>query len=157
MNMKKVTYLAVLMVALATVFVSCEKDNGDDPIVPAGLTVADLVGDWDFVSIKVDGVEYTDPCNSILADQYTNTFMYFHDVAANGSFVLGAGCADWEGDYELVVTKNVDGKYILSFNNDNYQFEVLNASTVKTNGELKLKFIQGGDTDPDDATYTLAK
>lgn len=156
--MKKLNYIAVLMVALVTVFTSCEKDNGDgDPIVPAGLTVADLVGDWNFVSINVDGTTYTDPCNSVLVDQYTNTYMDFRNVTSNGSFTLDMGCADWEGNYQMTITKNTDGKYILSYNNDNYQYEVLNATTVKTDDELKLKFINGGDTDPVGATFILMK
>jgi hypothetical protein len=161
MNMKKVIYLVVLMVALATVFVSCEKDNGDDPIVPetpALITVADLAGDWDFVSITVDGTTYTDPCNSIVVDMYdAGTFMYFHNVAPTGTFVLGGGCSGWEGGDELAIT-NTNGKYILSYANDNYQYEIMNAGTVKTDGELKLKLTYSAMNNyPIGAIYILAK
>jgi hypothetical protein len=49
--MKKLAFLLILTIAMVS-FTSCEKE---DP-APDGITVNDLVGDWNFQSLEIVGV-----------------------------------------------------------------------------------------------------
>jgi hypothetical protein len=147
MNMKKVAYLAVLMVALATVFVSCEKDNGDDLVVPEGIT---LVGNWNFVSIEVEGVKYDNPCGTAVDDEYDVLAMSLLSVTTT-DFNMVDDCGTWDKVYEYTISGDV-----VTFNN-NWTFKIMNASTF--NGDrlvLKLTYTNNNKL-PVGATYTLDK
>jgi hypothetical protein len=79
--MKKLTYLVVLMLSLVTVFTSCEKDYGDDPIVPDQITVQDLVGNWNFESLTFNGTIYDTPSElDVLDVTYSYIKLSFVDV-----------------------------------------------------------------------------
>ncbi len=49
--MKKVIYLISILFALTLLTTSCEKE---DPVIPEpdGITINDLLGDWNFVSLN---------------------------------------------------------------------------------------------------------
>ena len=73
------------MLSMVTMFTSCEKDGGDDPIVPT-ITEADLVGNWNFVSLSLNGSSFT----SVELDEMNKTMNYVKlsllDVKATSNY-----------------------------------------------------------------------
>ena len=66
--MKNLTYLFSILFAVTLLSTSCEKDNTVVP-EPEGITVQDLVGDWNFVSVEYNGTVYTE-CAPELSDLF---------------------------------------------------------------------------------------
>jgi len=56
--MKKTIYFLTMILALALMSTSCEKD---EPIIEDQITVEDLLGDWNFVSLEFNGNIYETP------------------------------------------------------------------------------------------------
>ncbi len=54
--MKRITYLAMILVAMTLMSFSCSKD--DDTIIPDTVNAQDLVGDWNFVSLTFNDYVY---------------------------------------------------------------------------------------------------
>jgi len=161
--MKKVTYLVVLMLSMVTMFTACEKDGGDDPVVPKTITAADLKGYWNFEKLVIDGTTYNWNADA---------------VALNADYNVGALDLEFgENDspntmryYDLFVPDpNVgyDDNFslandVITFGNGMLVFKIENASTFLTTDNksvLKLKLLS---TDffvdaPINGIYTLGK
>jgi hypothetical protein len=137
--MKKVTYLVVLMFALVIVSISCKKDDTNPtPEQPTGLTVSQILGDWNFVSLEIDGNTYT-ACSTELKNKYnfatlnlnfTTTKMTEFDFCSStpdlgydDSFVLKNNQINWS-----------DGKMVFLIDNaDTFNGTVLKLKWISTN------------------------
>lgn len=137
------------MVALVTVFTSCEKD--EDPIVPEGITVEDLVGNWYFVSLEFEGNVYGDDvCGSEFDEDHSLVTMNLIDVTTT-SFIETNNCNDGEINRSYTLSNDV-----ITLDNG-AKFQIMNATTFN-GSELKLKLIRWDIVGmPVNGVYTLAK
>ena len=128
------------MFTMVLISTNCDKD--DDPNVPEGITPADLVGDWEFVSLEFDTtIYYAGSCESSntkeLNEKYNLVTLSLHNVSTD-TITLFDDCVDAGGIFQPSFT------YILSDNvincEDTYKFKIVNADTF--NGDtLKLELI----------------
>ncbi len=133
--MKKSIYLFIAVLAIVSVFTSCEKDEPVTPEQPKGVTIDKLVGDWNFVSVEVDGNTYTN-CGEI--DYAFNSYL---NVKADGSFTRYNECSGQGVEFTMTV---VDNKIIVDEGNAGV-YEIVNAETFDGT-LLKLKNVYNGST-----------
>jgi len=156
--MKKFTLLFALLVSMVLLSSSCEKEEMVTP-TETGITAEQLKGQWNFVSLEIDGHKYTtEPaptsdelqvCSSGYDMAALNlNFTSITNVNPTNNCELG-----WSFNFEYTLSNNILDILV----RDN-KFEIINAATF--NGTvLKLKLIdQGTDTTlPLNGTYTLTK
>lgn len=150
--MKNLTYLVALMFALTTVFTSCEKeDGGDEPEVPAGITVADLAGDWYFVSLEFNG-NTTYDCDAELDAEYDLITLNIFDVTAS-TLTITQECNNRELDMNYSFANNTIST------EGGRKFQIMNVNEFLQNKDvLKLKLIASDQsTEPEGGIYTLEK
>ena len=78
--MKNISYL---LLASILFFSNCSNDNGVEEMLTepiTHITEADLVGNWDFVSLEFEGKTYTDCDNNDLLGKYNLLNLSFFDV-----------------------------------------------------------------------------
>ncbi len=152
--MKKMTYLTmVLFTAMTLMSFSCSKDE-DDPIVPEGITVADLTGDWNFASLDFNGDVYTD-CDPVLNASYNLITLSLIDVTVS-TLTIVQECPDANNnlnDMSFSFTNNVistDG---------GRKFKIVNIDEFLQNKNvLELELVGSNDqTAPIGGVYTLTR
>jgi len=149
MMMKKVNYLLIMLFAVALMSTSCCKD---DPIPdPVEITVDDLVGDWDFVSLEFDGATYTDCAEVLTGSGYEYVKLSLFNVSTT-ELTLYDGCVNDSSVWDYALTNNILD--IPAFN-----LEIQNVETFfDGNGEiLKLKLLTPASYHLEGGVYTLEK
>jgi hypothetical protein len=156
--MKKIIYLSILMFSLILTSTSCSKENSLVPDVKpeqTGFTAANLVGNWNFVSLEYQGrtisgydseFKKTVNCATIsFRDVTTTTLKIYTDC----SVLLKQG-ETWTSEplkYTLSKTE-------LNWNDGTFKFTILSATATT----LKLKLIAGMSSNiAKDGIYTLNK
>ena len=149
--MKKLTYLFVLMFSLVLISTSCEKDS----VVPdEGITLDELVGNWNFESLEFGGEVYT-TCDVDLNKIYNLVTFNMENVTTT-SITLKTYCVDddelpWQMTYSYTLEDNVldlEGSVV---------FDILNADEFDGSTlELKLVNSTVGNI-PITGVYTLTK
>ena len=76
--MKKVTYLSTILIVLILMSFGCDKDE-TNVSEPKEITVDDLLGDWNFYSLEIDG-KTTYDCDAALNQIYDGTTMSILNV-----------------------------------------------------------------------------
>lgn len=146
--MKKVIYLISIIFAVALLSTSCEKD----PIVPEPdeITVADLEGNWDFVSVFHDDILYTD-CNQGLLNQgYQYVKLSLLNVTKT-RLILFDECVDDESPWDYTLTNNV-------LDIEGFRLEIQNVETFFEDERiLKLKILNPASYHLSGGIYTLEK
>jgi hypothetical protein len=162
--MKKLIVLLGIITALFFIFTSCEKeeikDVTDDQITiddqtTAYVTVDDLLGKWNFVSLFYNDQTYTD-CDPILNvhnGQITLDLEFFtSNQGISGNITtVGENCEIWEMEiYDYYITDD----YNLEI--DTYIYEIIEPENFH-NDTLRLKLIDGASFTPVDGIYTLKR
>jgi hypothetical protein len=167
--MKKVTYLVVLMLSMVTMFTACEKDDGDDPIVPKTITVDDLKGYWNFEKLVIEGTTYNWDADAIALDAHYNggaldlRFGKFDEFSSSNTIRYYDKFASDNNGYAYSFDVNALTTNIINADNGELVFEIENASTfltTDTKSVLKLKLISSklyGNAAPINGIYTLTK
>lgn len=152
--MKKISLLlAVFLVLFA--FSACEEDKDDQVEPEKKITVEDLKGDWEFVSLEFEGETYTG-CDPELKREYYYAILNLYDVTEI-EMTLFNDCVD-VGDDNWSITPSYKLKdNIIEINDDSYKFKILNYDDFNGN-ILKLKFISSKLSNvPLNGIYTLEK
>ena len=158
------------MFSLVLMTTSCKKEDLTPD--PQNITKADLVGNWDFVSLKFDvdnnGIidddeTYTD-CNQDLLDAYpydyvTLSFLNIIMIENEGTLDIHTDCVNSNNDpiddssYTFTFSNN-----IINCENGAWIFEIQNIETFFTTNPkiLVLKVTHGGSFAPN-SIYTLEK
>lgn len=155
--MKKVTYLLVLLFPLVLMSTSCSKDE-DDPI-PNGITVNDLVGDWNFVSLEFNNVVYDTETELAELDlTYSYIQLSFLNVTTTTIGLLdhrsGGGIVT-EWDYEFsnntidVYANGWSGGFVFHIEN----WETFDGTVLK----LKLMSSKASNQAPIGGVYTMTR
>ena len=125
------------MFSLVLMSTSCEKDPvvpEPDGITPDGITVEDLLGNWNFESLEIAGKTYTGGCSVELDNDYNWGAISLIEINENELRLLdicsgGNGVSD---GYSLIDN-------IINYSKGKFVFEITNADTF--NGTvLKLEF-----------------
>jgi hypothetical protein len=171
--MKKVNYLIVLLFSLMFLNTSCEKEEIGTPDVPVdtttvahGITAADLVGDWNFVSLDFNGDIITE-CNQSLCYDAQNPnggYLYITlNLNITNDIITTFSDCTYSGDPSKNLKKECD--FTVANNTITLslvgivqmKFEIINAN-VFNGAELKLKLTEGINSKyPVGGTYTLRK
>jgi hypothetical protein len=154
MKMKKVAYLSVLMLSLVLMSTSCCKDEDENPL-PNVITTADLVGDWNFVSLNytpsnfcTDGIYNTE--NELV--QLDVTFNYiqlsFIDVTTSTLGLLDHRGSGIPAPDNYVLSNNQinfrDGFLVFSIENwETFDGSVLKLKLLSSNSSASTKPIGG--------------
>jgi hypothetical protein len=153
MKMKKVAYLSVLMLSLVLMSTSCCKDEDENPL-PNVITVNDLVGNWNFVSLDFNGTVYDTETELFDLDKtYSYIQISLVDVTTNT-----LGLYDHRG---TPTPSTYDDNYTLSnnvinFSGGKFVFEIANWETFNgTVLKLKLKSSSASNQAPINGIYTL--
>ena len=118
--MKKLAYLLILTIAMVS-FTSCEKE---DP-APDGITVNDLVGDWNFQSLTFNGVVYdTEPELAELDVTYSYIQLSFLNVTTTELGLLDHRGSPNPYDNTYVLSNNK-----INFSNSKFIFQIENWET----------------------------
>lgn len=132
--MKKLIFLTILTLTLATVFTSCKKQP-IEPEDPNAELKEMLVGNWEFVSLEFNNNIYTG-CDPILSEDYYLTDFDFRDVTLTDfTHYIECGTENGSMHYEYTIVDDV-----LIWGNNSRQFEIMNIDTFDGT-ELVLKFI----------------
>jgi len=165
--MKKLFLLLGIITALFFIFTSCEKEdikvNTDDQIIiddqiEAYITVDDLLGEWEFVSLEFLGKTYSD-CDPVLNVDYDMITLDLEFVSTNMYWEI-VGHLTFCDDYGNDLTRNtyeykISEDYILSI--DSRIFEILEPELFD-NTILKLKLLETSQINtPDGGIYTLQR
>jgi len=151
--------ISCLLLASILFFSNCSNDNGveemlSEPIV--NITEADLVGNWDFVSLEFKDTIYTD-CDDQLRKKYNLTNLSFHNVTLESEY--GVPTLTYFSDCgntleEEMKFKIKDKKIIL--NDNNYAYLLLNFHDF--DGEtLIIQSLLNAPKAPTGGIYTLKK
>ena len=160
--MKKVTNLAVIILAIVFMSCSCEKD---DPIVPeptGAITLSELEGVWNSIQYDYDKSYYS--CTDI--ENQTA-----HDDVLAGDLMLitvDMTTSDWTLDSKCTSLETFGDNYTYDRNNGklvlgqsglySYKFDVVSYDRVTETLVLKLTDENiGGVSPPDNGIYTLQK
>ena len=154
--MKNANYYLAILFAVTLVFTSCKKDDiaptpTPDPITPTGIQPKDLVGDWNFVSLEVDGQTYTANtyCDDMPMDNYGKTVKGFKMswLGVTTSTLNEHDLCDRNGYYRIMNYTIVDN--VITMNTEmgsdwnKTKYKIVNADTF--NGTLlKLELIDNG-------------
>src|SRR5690554_6373072 len=142
--MKKLARLILVSLIFTFVTTACKEDdeNNIDPIENNGITEADLVGNWDFVSLEFEGKTYTD-CDDQLRKKYSLTNLSFFDVTLKSelygvpTLIYFSNCGNTTSSERRF---NIEDNYIYLYNEDKLKYLILNSQTF--NGTtLKIKLI----------------
>ena len=156
--MKQINYL---LLASILFFSNCSNDDGVEEILLeeiVNITEADLVGDWDFVSLEFEGKTYTE-CDDQLRKKYNLTNLSFLNVTLESelygvpSLIYFSNC----GNTTLPELRfNIEDNYIYFYNQDKFKYLILNSQTF--NGKLlKIKLITNSKSIPSGGIYTLQR
>jgi hypothetical protein len=148
--MKKFAYLLILTFSLVS-FTSCEKD--EDP-TPDGITVNDLVGDWNFESLTFNGVVYdTEPELAELDLTYSFIQLSFLNVTTTEMGIL-----DHRSDPSPYTKNYTLSNNTINFDGDRFVFHIENWQTFD-NTTLKVKLIGATGTNeaPINGVYTMTR
>lgn len=139
----KFNFLFVVLLSMVTVFTSCSKDEG---VTPKNETeevteyqLADVVGDWAFSSLKVNGDTFND-CSFDLAGDYD--ISVFNLVITNTTVSLTTSCIDYNFNEVTIDFSFTLKKDVLEFSNTSEEysgkFQILDATATT----LKLKLLE---------------
>jgi hypothetical protein len=154
--MKKVIYLISILFAVALLSTSCCKD--DDPIIEDQITVEDLLGDWNFVSLEFEGDIYDTPEElNILNVNYDLVALDFNFTATEATYSTEYVDEGQENPFIRTYSYTLSGTPPVINCYDQIKFEVVNAETFDGSVlELKLIFcVQNGTVL--NGTYTLER
>lgn len=151
-------FLFVLFI-ISVLSSGCEKE---DPIVPEGITVEDLVGNWGFVSLEVVGVKTYYAIDAFDMQELNEAYNYgalsFKNVSHTEIGVLDhfGSLTPLMREYELLNNKitilnNINGTDWFVFNIENV--ESFNGTVL----ELKLESTIGITNAPINGIYILSK
>ena len=127
--MKQINYL---LLATILFFSNCSNDNGVDEMLSeeiVNITEADLVGNWDFVSLEFEGEIYRD-CDDELREKYNLLNLSFLNVTLESEYdvptlIYYSDCGKGDTIKEEISFEIKDKKIILN-DNDNYAYLLLN-------------------------------
>lgn len=158
--MKKLARLILVSLIFTFVTTACKEDdeNNIDPIENNGITEADLVGNWDFVSLEFEGKTYTD-CDDQLRKKYGLTNLSFFNVTLESELYGVPSLIYFSNCGNLISSErrfNIEDNYIYLYNETNLKFLILNSQSF--NGELlKIKLITNSKSIPSGGIYTLQR
>jgi hypothetical protein len=145
--MKKIAYLSIIYGILTCIGLSCSNDSETE-----GITVDDLVGNWMFVSLQLNGKTTTD-CDSALNVEYDLVTFSLKNVNTT-TMTLYTTCTDNGLLWEQSSGYSLSGNTIILPNN--FTFDIENTST-KTTLILKLTSAVLHPEYPIGGIYTLNK
>jgi len=156
--MKQINYL---LLASILFFSNCSNNNGIEEMLTeeiVNITEADLVGNWDFVSLEFEGKTYTE-CDDQLRKKYNLTNLSFFDVTLKSelydapTLIYFSNCGNTTSSE--MKFKIEDEKLIFNDKND-YAYLILNYNEF--NGKiLRLKLLKNSSILPTGGIYTLKK
>lgn len=153
--MKNLIYLFAVMFSLVLVSTSCEKSETVTPDVPeTGITTADLVGNWDFVSLEYQG-RTVYGYDAIFKEDVNSVTISFKNVTTT-SLKLYTDCSVYLNQGETWLSESLNytlNKNEIDINNGTVKFDILNASSTT----LKLKLTAGNSNMAIGGIYTLNK
>jgi hypothetical protein len=138
-----------LFIAAAILFIGLSSCENEDPIDESEkekdenvVQPADLVGDWDFVSLEFEGETYYG-CDPHLNQDYALVTLKLLDVTET-TLKLFSSCHDgegnWEQEYDYYIEDGILNVHVAYLQNDISKFKILNYNDF--DGDiLKLKFI----------------
>lgn len=148
--MKQINYLL-----LATILFFSNCSNDLEEIV--NITEADLVGNWEFVSLEFEGKTYTDCDNNDLKGKYNLLNLSFLNVTLKSELYEEPTLTYFSNCGNLISSErrfNIKDNYIYLYNETNLKFLILNSQSF--NGKLlKIKLITNSKSIPADGIYTL--
>ena len=147
--MKKVTYLLLFVFATVLMSTSCSKDEAVTPEdIDEGITVNDLVGDWNFYSFTFEGRTVYD-CDTEFNEDWDYVTLNFLNVTTS-TLDIYTDCMDYGEsedymiDYDYVLENN-NGRIIINCR-DKRKFEILNVDSFDgTTLELELIYSTSSD------------
>ena len=155
--MKQINYL---LLATILFFSNCSNDNGVDEMLSeeiVKITEANLVGNWEFVSLEFEGKTYTDCDNNDLKGKYNLLNLSFLNVTLKSelygvpSLIYFSNCGNITSSERKF---NIEDNYIYLYNQDKLKYLILNSQSF--NGKLlKIKLITNSKSIPADGIYTL--
>lgn len=157
--MKQINYL---LLATILFFSNCSNDNGVDEMLSeeiVNITEADLVGDWDFVSLEFEGKTYTDCDNNDLKGKYNLLNLSFLNVTLKSelyeepTLTYFSNCGNTTNEERRFTIEN---NFIKLHNNNSLKFLILNSKNFD-NKYLKIKLITTSKIIPAGGIYTLKK
>lgn len=120
--MKKVTYFLVFAISMF-VFTSCEDEPVNPTPDPTTITIDQLVGDWNFESVEIDGITYTE-CSEVTIG--LQSFLNVVKTGDNsGSLTEEFKCDGATFDWEFTLVNNE----INLGDGNGYQGQIVNAET----------------------------
>ena len=158
--MKKLARLILVSLIFTFVTTACKEDdeNNIDPIENNGITEADLVGNWDFVSLEFEGKTYTE-CDDQLRKKYDLTNLSFFNVTLESELYGVPSLIYFSNCGNLISSErrfNIEDNYIYLYNETNLKFLILNSQSF--NGELlKIKLITNSKSITSGGIYTLQR
>ena len=154
--MKQINYL---LLATILFFSNCSNDNGVDEMLSeeiVEITEADLVGNWEFVSLEFEGKTYED-CDDKLREKYNLTKLSFLNVTLKSELYEEPTLIYYSDCGNLISSERrfeIKDNYICLYNETNLKFFILNSQSF--NGKLlKIKLITNSKSIPADGIYTL--
>lgn len=152
--MKKISLLlAVFFVLFA--FSACEEDKDDQVEPEKKITVENLKGDWDFVSLEFEGETYTG-CDPELNRDYAYVTLNFYDVTES-EMMLYTECVDIDHDPDDRVYPYTLKDDVINCYDGSRVFKIINYDSFDGT-KLKVKLIDAKTTSiPIGGIYTLEK
>jgi hypothetical protein len=156
--MKNFTLLFALLISMVLLSSSCEKEEmvTPDP-VDNGITASDLVGQWNFKSLEIDGQTYLK--GNACSIDYGLAELNLNFISTTNVKPTNNCDIEWKFEYGYTIKENV-----LTINTIDIEFTVLNPNTfnvvtIPAGTELKLKLTDRGTNLnlPLNGTYTLIK
>lgn len=157
--MKQINYL---LLATILFFSNCSNDNGVEEMLTEpirNITEADLVGNWEFVSLEFEGKTYTDCDNNDLKDKYNLTNLSFFNVTLKSelydepTLIYYSDCGCGNDTIKEEIKFKIENNEIILNDNDKYKYSILNF-----NGEtLIIKSLLNAKKVPTSGIYTLKK
>ena len=138
------------MFSLVLMTTSCCKDDPiPDPVV---ITVDDLVGNWDFVSLDFNGTTYTD-CAEVLTGSGYEYVTFSLNVSESEIIIKDECINDVGSPWNYTLTNG-----IIDFLDGGFQFEIQNTDTFDPeNPILELNLLTDSDHLLTGGIYTLEK
>ena len=138
------------MILMITLACSCEKENVT-PDDPQGITVEDLVGNWDFQSLEFNG-NTTYDCDADLLADYNLVTLDLEDVTVERMTVYNE-CANWTSSWSSYTLSD----NVINWSSGALVLEIMNVDTFDGT-TLKLKLINSAAVNlPTNGVYTLTK
>lgn len=144
----KFNFLFVVLLSMVTVLASCSKDEGVTPKKETepetSFQLADVVGDWTFSSLKVNG----DTFNSCIFDLISEYDLSVFDlVVTNSTLSMTTNCIDYHQNEVTIDFSFTLKNDVLEFSNTSEEysgkFQILDATATT----LKLKLLEFNSND----------